>query len=164
MAPTAIRGRVLTMYQAFYSVGSFICFWAAYGTTKSTVITGDWRWKTMTLLQIICPLAIITSLAFAPETPRWLVANGYIDRARAVLSKTRPAEDVEEELESISDAVAYERENMKGISYKFFFTDKSTRWRFFLACMINFGQQVTGQGVRLPSFPSPLISQRVNSP
>jgi hypothetical protein len=35
---------------------------------------------------------------------------------------------------------------MSGVSYKQFFTDPSMRWRFFLACVINFGQQATGQG------------------
>lgn len=35
---------------------------------------------------------------------------------------------------------------MSGVSYKLFFTDPSIRWRFFLACVINFGQQATGQG------------------
>lgn len=35
---------------------------------------------------------------------------------------------------------------MSGVSYKLFFTDPSMRWRFFLACVINFGQQATGQG------------------
>jgi hypothetical protein len=35
---------------------------------------------------------------------------------------------------------------MTGVSYKLFFTEPSIRWRFFLACVINFGQQATGQG------------------
>jgi hypothetical protein len=35
---------------------------------------------------------------------------------------------------------------MSGVSYALFFTEPSIRWRFFLACVINFGQQATGQG------------------
>lgn len=85
-------------------------------------------------------------MLFAPESPRWLVQHGHIDRAREVLQATRPAADVEEELLSFQEAVAYEREHMGGVSYKYFFTDPSTRWRFFIAVVINFGQQATGQG------------------
>jgi hypothetical protein len=89
---------------------------------------------------------IIVSMLFAPESPRWLVQHGHIDRARRVLQKTRLPDEVEEELLSFQEAVAYEAQNMSGVSYKYFFTDPSTRWRFFLAVVINFGQQLTGQG------------------
>lgn len=120
-------------------------FWTAYSTTKSTTL-GNWKWQIPTIVQLLCPVLIITSMLFVPESPRWLIKNGHIDRARKVLQATRPAADVEEELLSIQEAVAYEHENMSGVSYKYFFTDPSTRWRFFLAVMINFGQQATGQG------------------
>jgi nitrate/nitrite transporter NarK len=89
---------------------------------------------------------IIIGMAFAPESPRWLVSKGKMEQARHVLALTRPIEDVEDELASIDEAITFERQTMSGISYKFFFTDPSTRWRFFIACVINFGQQATGQG------------------
>ena len=97
-------------------------------------------------MQLVCPALIIGFMLFAPESPRWLVSHGHVDRARKVLQDTRPAEDVEEALLSMQEAVAYEAQTMGGVSYKYFFTDPSTRWRFFLAVVINFGQQVTGQG------------------
>lgn len=146
MAPTKIRGRALSTFQVFYSVGSFICFWTAFGTTKSHVVVGDWKWKLVTILQLICPVLILIGMALAPETPRWLVAKGKMEQARHVLRLTRPAEDVDNELLSIDEAITFEKQNMAGVSYKFFFTDPSTRWRFFIACVINFGQQATGQG------------------
>ncbi|KAI0081568.1 putative MFS sugar transporter [Panus rudis PR-1116 ss-1] len=146
VAPTEIRGRVLSFYQVFYSVGSFFCFWCAFGTTRAPDSIGNWRWQSVTLLQLLCPLMICSSMLFCPESPRWLVAHGYIDKARAVLQKTRAAENVEDELRGIEEAITYEQTQLAGISYKQFIVDPSVRWRFFLAVVINFGQQATGQG------------------
>jgi hypothetical protein len=124
----------------------FYSFWCAFGTTRGPNSLGNWRWKAVTLLQIFCPLAIITAMIFVPESARWLVAHGKIDEARAVMQKIRAPEEVEDELINIEKAIAYEKQTMAKISYKYFFTDPSTRWRFFLAVVINFGQQTTGQG------------------
>ncbi|CCO31743.1 hypothetical protein BN14_05793 [Rhizoctonia solani AG-1 IB] len=52
VAPTEIRGKVLSFYQLFYSVGSFICFWVSFGTTKTPQL-GEWRWKTVVFLQVL---------------------------------------------------------------------------------------------------------------
>ncbi|PSR71955.1 hypothetical protein PHLCEN_2v12165 [Hermanssonia centrifuga] len=146
VAPTSIRGKVLSFYQVFYSVGSFFCFWCAYGTSRAGPSIGDWRWKAVTLVQLLCPIMILSSVAFCPESPRWLVAHGKIDRAREVLRKVRDPGTYDQELAGIIEAIEYERTHMAGISYKQFIFDPSTRWRFFLAVVINFGQQATGQG------------------
>ncbi|CAE6389682.1 unnamed protein product [Rhizoctonia solani] len=145
VAPTEIRGKVLSFYQLFYSVGSFICFWVSFGTTKAPQL-GEWRWKTVVFLQIVAPIALLATIPFAPESPRWLVQHDKIDQARACLRKVRAESEVEAELLSIREAIAFENQQMSGVSYKLFFTDPSIRWRFFLACVINFGQQATGQG------------------
>ena len=78
---------------------------------------------------------------------RWLVAHDQIDQARAVLQSTRDPNAYEEELQGIIDAIEYEKVHMSGFSYKQFIFDPSTRWRFFLAVVINFGQQATGKAL-----------------
>ena len=57
----------------------------------------------------------------------------------------RDPNSYEEELQGIIEAIEYERKNMSGFSYKQFVVDPSTRWRLFLAVVINFGQQATGE-------------------
>lgn len=70
VAPTSIRGKVLSFYQVFYSVGSFFCFWCAYGTSRAGPSIGNWRWKAVTIVQLLCPAMIIGSVIFCPESPR----------------------------------------------------------------------------------------------
>ena len=41
---------------------------------------------------------------FLPESPRWLVKKGKIDRARAVLQSIRGRKDVDAELKSVQDS------------------------------------------------------------
>ena len=38
---------------------------------------------------------------FSPESPRWLVFHGKSEKARRVLNKVRPSEEVDPELEDI---------------------------------------------------------------
>ncbi|ELU39162.1 sugar transporter [Rhizoctonia solani AG-1 IA] len=92
------------------------------------------------------PIALLATMPFAPESPRWLVQHDKIDQARACLQKVRAESEVESELLAIREAIAFEKQQMSGVSYALFFTEPSIRWRFFLACVINFGQQATGQG------------------
>ncbi len=46
MAPTKLRGRIMTFWQLFYSVGSFIAYWINYVCTIHSDKLGQWDWKT----------------------------------------------------------------------------------------------------------------------
>jgi MFS family permease len=45
ITPPMIRGKVMSFWQLFYSVGSFIAYWVNYACSKHTVTLGDWDWK-----------------------------------------------------------------------------------------------------------------------
>ena len=53
--------------------------------------------------------ALAISMIFVPHTPRWLVSKGRVEDARAVLERTRPRREVQDELDSIQDVVGKER-------------------------------------------------------
>ena len=44
-APLEIRGKIMSFWQMFYSVGSFIAYWINYSCSKQKVQLGEWSWK-----------------------------------------------------------------------------------------------------------------------
>ncbi|PWY77343.1 general substrate transporter [Aspergillus heteromorphus CBS 117.55] len=147
LAPPEIRGKIMTFWQMFYSVGSFICFWVNYGCTKHTKHLGEWDWKLVIIFQLLVPIIILAILPTIPGSPRWYIQHGNnIEKARAALLRVRESEEeVEDELLRIREAIEYEREAISS-SYSALWKDKSLRKRMALALVINAGQQVSGQG------------------
>ncbi|KAK6542906.1 hypothetical protein TWF694_006845 [Orbilia ellipsospora] len=147
LAPPDIRGKIMSFWQMFYSVGSFIAFWINYACTKNKKkLPGEWDWQMVVIFQIMVPIIIISLIWFCPETPRWFIQKGRIEEARQALRLVRDTdEEVEEEIAQVQQAIQFEKETLDG-SYAPLWKDKSLRKRLLLAAVINFGQQVTGQG------------------
>lgn len=147
LAPPDIRGKIMTFWQTFYSIGSFICFWVNYGCTEYKDRLGEWDWKMVVIFQVLVPSLICILLFTVPGTPRWyLKRHNDIDSARRALQRVRDdPEEIEEELLAIREALEFEKEAISS-SYTALWKDRSIRKRLLLAFVINAGQQVTGQG------------------
>ncbi|KAF4463546.1 quinate permease [Fusarium albosuccineum] len=148
VAPASIRGKVMTIWQMNYSVGSFIAYWINYACSENREGMGQWDWKMVVIFQIMVPAIVCLAVLFIPETPRWHIQkNGNVEGARAALMRIRETEqEVEEELLAIRGAIEYEKEAISGVSYMALIRDPSVRKRLVLACLLNVGQQLTGQG------------------
>ncbi|KAH8426067.1 putative MFS sugar transporter [Aspergillus melleus] len=147
LAPAEIRGKIMTFWQMFYSVGSFICFWVNYGCTEHKENLGEWDWKMVVIFQLLVPCLILALLPIIPGSPRWFIQRGNnIEKARAALMRVRETEEeVEDELLKIREAIEYEKEAISS-GYSALWKDKSLRKRMALALVMNAGQQITGQG------------------
>jgi sugar porter (SP) family MFS transporter len=143
-----IRGKVMTIWQMNFSVGSFIAYWTNYACSSNRASLGEWDWRIVVIFQMLVPILICIAVPFIPETPRWHIQkNNNIEAARSVLARIRNTEqEVEEELISIRGAIEYEKEVIRGTGYMALFRDPSIRKRFILASILNVGQQLTGQG------------------
>ncbi|KAJ5188453.1 Major facilitator superfamily domain general substrate transporter [Penicillium cf. griseofulvum] len=147
LAPAEIRGKIMTFWQMFYSVGSFICFWVNFACTKNVEKLGEWDWRLVVIFQLLVPTMILALLPTVPGSPRWYIQKGNnIEKAREALQRVRDNEDeVEQELLEIREAIEYEREAISS-NYSALWKDKSLRKRMGLALVLNAGQQITGQG------------------
>ncbi|KAJ5481286.1 hypothetical protein N7475_000098 [Penicillium sp. IBT 31633x] len=147
LAPPEIRGKIMTFWQMFYSVGSFICFWINFACTKNVPKLGEWDWKLVVIFQLMVPAMILALLPTIPGSPRWFIKkNNNIEKARQALLRVRDTEEeVEQELLEIREAIEYEKEAISG-NYSALWKDKSLRKRMALALVMNAGQQITGQG------------------
>ncbi|GAB7361135.1 hypothetical protein MBLNU230_g1169t1 [Neophaeotheca triangularis] len=149
LAPSDLRGTIMSIWQAFYSVGSFIAFWIRYATVQNVETLGEWDWKLVVILQIMAPTVILSQIFFCPESPRYLIhkkGEAGIEKARRGLRRVRKTdEEVEDEVLQIREALEYEKEAISS-TYTALWKDKSLRKRMYLALIINAGQQITGQG------------------
>lgn len=66
-----------------YGVGSTFCSWLALATIN---IAGDWSWRSLTLLQCIPGILVLSCIYWIPESPRWLVAKGRYEEAEQMLA------------------------------------------------------------------------------
>ncbi|KAF1956247.1 general substrate transporter [Byssothecium circinans] len=147
LAPSEIRGTIMSFWQMFYSVGSFLAYWINYACQKHPKKLGEWDWKMVVIFQLLMPIFIIAQVFFIPESPRWYIQKGNrIEDARKSLAKVRDTpQEVEDELLAIREAIEYEAEAISS-GYSALWKDKSIRKRMYIAMIINGGQQITGQG------------------
>ncbi|KAK9770271.1 putative Major facilitator superfamily (MFS) profile domain-containing protein [Seiridium cardinale] len=159
MAPSEIRGTIMTFWQLNYSVGSFIAYWIAFATGKYKARLGEWDWKMIVIFQMLVPIIIMVLLPFQPDSPRWYIKrHNNVEAARNVLRKIRAShQEAEDEILAIQEAIEFEKEAISS-NYSALFKDRSVRKRLFLAFIINMGQQLTGQGT-LNSYSSAIYKQ-----
>jgi len=97
VAPAALRGRLATLQQLAIVVGLFTAFLSNFTIEHMSGGAADvlwfdipaWRWMFWAGV-IPATLYLIGAIAI-PESPRFLVARGDIDRAKAVFKRTFPA-------------------------------------------------------------------------
>ncbi|KAK8141204.1 hypothetical protein G3M48_000567 [Beauveria asiatica] len=78
------RVSLTTFYNTSIVLGYVIGAWATYGCFR---IPGSWSWRLPTLIQIVPSAYQLLLIFFCPESPRWLIAKGHADKARAILVK-----------------------------------------------------------------------------
>ncbi|MHB8631547.1 MAG: sugar porter family MFS transporter [Candidatus Limnocylindria bacterium] len=103
IAPVGIRGKLVAINQVALTSGIVISYVIDYAFAGSQA----WRW--MFGLAVIPAAAFGVGLTFIPDSPRWLVASGHADQARAVLKRIRGPEEVEGELGEIQRSVARQK-------------------------------------------------------
>lgn len=147
LAPSEIRGKIMSFWQMFYSVGAFIAYWISFGTSKHHKGLGEWDWKMVVIFQLLMPFLIVSQVFFIPESPRWYVQKSRnYEQARQSLRRVRETDEaVEEEITTIREAIEFEAEAISS-GYSALWKDKSVRKRMYIAMIINGGQQITGQG------------------
>jgi len=98
MAPTNIRGGVASLNQIM-TVFGVVCAYLV-----SVLLSGSGSWRLMLGIGVIPAVASVLGMWMQPETPRWLMLHGRITEARAVLARSRPPAEVEQELADIRTA------------------------------------------------------------
>jgi len=107
IAPASCRGALATLQQMAIVLGLFFAFLANYGIAGAAggpsqpLFFGLDAWQWMFWAELIPVALFFGGLFFVPESPRYLVAAGASEKARAVLARLSHAGDAEAKVAEI---------------------------------------------------------------
>jgi sugar porter (SP) family MFS transporter len=131
-APRATRGALVSLYQFAITIGILAAALVDY------VLASTQNWQLMLGLAIVPAVLLVVGMIVLPESPRWLFAHGQDARARDVLARTHPPEEVEEAAADIVGSLDVH----KG-SFRDLFT-KQVRGALGIGIGLAILQQITG--------------------
>jgi sugar porter (SP) family MFS transporter len=103
IAPIAFRGKLVSINQVALTTGIVVSYLIDFAFAGAQA----WRW--MFVFAVVPAAALGIGLMFIPDSPRWLIARGHADQARAVLKQIRAPDQVEDELGKIQHGVARQK-------------------------------------------------------
>src|SRR6056297_664828 len=111
IAPAKIRGRLATLQQLMIVTGLFAAFISNYwlagisGGASAVLWAGFQTYQWMFWMEIVPASIFLIALFFIPESPRYLVAVGKLDRAEAVLQTLSDDVDAEAKVNDIKSTL-----------------------------------------------------------
>ncbi|KAI8073028.1 general substrate transporter [Gongronella butleri] len=118
IAPRKVRGAIVSGYQEFICIGLMLASCVTYGTENRTD-SGSYRIPIA--LQLLWALILAVGLLFLPESPRYWVKKGNLDKARHALARVRDQPEnshfIESELAEIQANNEYEKRMIPSTTY-----------------------------------------------
>lgn len=102
VAEEARRGGLVTLNQLAIVIGIFSAYLINYLFAKG----GDWRW--MFGCGLIPAILLFVMALYLPESPRWLMSRGLVDKAQAILTRIHGAHKANAELLALQQVVNLE--------------------------------------------------------
>ncbi|KKY17328.1 putative quinate permease [Diplodia seriata] len=165
LAPPAVRGRLVGIYEAGWQIGGLVGFWINYGLSE-TMAPSHTQWLIPFAVQLIPAGLLLFGSVWIRESPRWLFQKGRREEAMKNLCWIRnlPADDLYmvEEVAYI-DAQLEETRSSIGLGFWKPFQavgrSKKVQWRFFLGGMLFLLQN--GSGINAINYYSPTVFKSI---
>jgi SP family sugar:H+ symporter-like MFS transporter len=93
VAPAALRGRLATLQQLAIVLGLFAAFLSNYliasvaGGAEAIFMLDFSAWRWMFWVELIPAVLFFVGVVFIPESPRYLVAQGQVEKARVIFRR-----------------------------------------------------------------------------
>lgn len=119
IAPAHIRGRLTTIQQLAIISGLFIAFVSNYllanlaGVSTAELWFGYDAWRWMFWIELIPATIFFAALLTIPESPRFLVSKGRLDKARAVMTRLYGSAAADEKVKEIHASFAADHHQPK---------------------------------------------------
>jgi sugar porter (SP) family MFS transporter len=129
ISPAKVRGRMTALFQFNVIFGILMAFISNYLLRTA----GDEPWRWMLGVAGFPAFLFFCLLFLIPESPRFLIKIGLVDKARLILQKIEVA-SIEEEIEDIKKSMAQSTEKAVGLFSRKYFKPISIA---FLVAMFN---------------------------
>lgn len=161
IAPPAIRGRLVGLYEMGWQIGGLVGFWINYGISE-TLAPSRSQWLIPFAVQLIPGGLLLIGSFWLRESPRWLYSKGRREEGLKNLMWIRnlDSDDIYmvEEVAFI-DAALEEQTASIGVGFwkpfKAVGRNRKVQWRFFLGGMLFLWQN--GSGINAINYYSPTI-------
>ncbi|OJJ71233.1 hypothetical protein ASPBRDRAFT_66226 [Aspergillus brasiliensis CBS 101740] len=149
IAYPAHRGVFGAFYMVGYYVGAALAAWITFATRG---YDSSWAWRLPVLLQILLPLIAVSGFSFIPESPRWLISRGYMEKARTVLAELHTGGDttaplIASEVQNIQAIIQAEHNAAASAGYTNLLKTPGNRRRLFITITLGVFAQWSGNGV-----------------
>ncbi|MDD4013224.1 MAG: sugar porter family MFS transporter [Candidatus Omnitrophica bacterium] len=104
IAPASMRGGLVSLNQLMITLGIVVSYVVDYLLSMGA---NEWRW--MFGLGILPGIALLLAMIFLPQSPRWLLIRGKIERARVILVKIYGEAEVDVAMTEISRTVTSDK-------------------------------------------------------
>jgi len=110
ITPARIRGRMVSVNQFAIISGMLIIYFVNYFIARQgdAAWNRDEGWRWMFASGVVPSGLFLLLLALVPESPRWLVEAGQVEKARDVLTKVDGREHAAAEIAAIQEAITTE--------------------------------------------------------
>ncbi len=146
------RGRMVTLYQFAITLGILAAYYSnamLLSWSQSGSVQGDFLqwvvvsevWRGMFGMGVIPAVVFFVLLFFIPQSPRWLTAKGYPDKARAILARVTNEETAAREVAEIQATLKEETGSIRQLF------EPGLRLALFLGVSIAVLSQLTGINV-----------------
>ncbi|KAB8154988.1 sugar porter family MFS transporter [Kordia sp. TARA_039_SRF] len=118
IAPSNIRGKMVTYYQLAIVIGFFVVFLATYfiGNSLTEAENLQFGWRRMFWSELVPSLLFLILLFFVPKSPRWLAIKGEDEEALQILNKVHGAEQAQNEIKEIKASLK-QKDNKVKVNY-----------------------------------------------
>ncbi|TQL55727.1 sugar porter family MFS transporter [Subtercola boreus] len=141
MAPTHLRGRMVTINELMIVTGQMLAF--AINAALDALIHDPSVWRVMLGVATIPALALLIGMLVLPESPRFLAIKGRFDRAREILELSRTGSEAKHDYDEIVTSTKNASQE-RGQAWRDLKANRWMRRLLYVGCGLAIVQQATG--------------------